>query len=399
MTIKNFIPIPITLMASMIINGCTADKLNTHSNDFKTAAYIRTWQIPQTAQTDSSYWNADMIKGEYLSDLIISFALINKEDGFSIYIPEFESGQFYNLWDEVSVLKKKYPKLNVTFSVGGYNEGGFSDMADDPVKHAAFVANVCDWLERYNLDGVDIDWECPVGPPWGQHIPSRPADRENYINLLQNLRDAMDKLGKKTGKRYSLSAAVPSGSWFLQRNNVIAASKIVDALKLMTYDYYGSWSKNTGHNANLFKNNDDPGNWSTDQALTAYLNAGIPPEKIMLGAAFYGRAWAGVEQGNNPAAPGLFRSYDYVPFDGLSWTDLKEFYLTSDSGYTRYWDDAAKAPFLYDGDTWITYSDEEQIKLLNEYAKEKKLKGVFTWEYAHDFTGELIKILAGGNSP
>ncbi|MCL2264967.1 MAG: glycoside hydrolase family 18 protein [Treponema sp.] len=399
MIIKYMFPVLMTLLASMIFTACPKkEESEDHPfdlGDSKVAAYIRTWSIPGSAQVDgSSFWNADMIKGEYLSDLIISFALINKSDGFSLYIPEVESGRFSNLWNEVSALKQKYPKLNVTFSVGGYNEGGFSDMADDPAKRAGFTANVCDWLERHNLDGVDIDWEYPVGPPWGQHIPSRASDRENYITLLQDLRDVMDELGKKTGKRYSLSTAVPASGWFLQSNDVKAASRIVDALKLMSYDYYGSWSSTTGHNANIFRNPLDPAGWSTDQAVTAYLNAGIQSEKIMLGAAFYGRAWRGVAKGNNSNTPGLFQPYDNVPFDGLSWTDLKQDYLTPVSGYTRYWDNIAKSPFLFNDDIWITYSDEEQIKLLGAYAKEKKLKGVFTWEYAHDFTGELIKILA-----
>jgi len=394
---KILLPIYITLAISAVSTTCVKEgDLNPQNyNDSTVSAYIRTWSIPRSVQPDdSSYWKADMIKGEYLSDLIISFASISKADGFSIYLPEAAPNRFYNIWDEVAALKQKYPKLNVTLSVGGYNEGGFSGMADDPVKRAGFVANVCEWLEKHNLDGIDIDWEYPVGPPWGQQIPSRPSDRQNYISLLQDLRDAMNILGNKTGKRYSLSTAVPASSWFLTRNDVKAAAKIVDALKLMTYDYYGGWSSRTGHNANLYRNPRDTSGWSTDQAVTAYLNAGIPSDKIMLGVAFYGRGWAGVTKGSNANTPGLYQSYEYVPADGYSWTDLKDEYLPPDSGFTRYWDDTAKSPFLYDDDIWITYTDEEQIKLINAYAKEKKLKGVFTWEYAHDMSGELIKLLA-----
>ena len=366
--------------------------------DTKIAAYIRTWGIPASAREPGSiHWNAGMIKGEYLSDLIISFALINKSDGFSLYIPELVSGSFSNLWNEVSALKQQYPHLNVTFSVGGANEAGFSDMADNTAKRAGFVANVCDWLENYGLDGVDIDWEYPVGPSWGQSIPSKPADRENYIILLQEMRDAMDTLGETTGKRYSLSTAVPASGWFLQRNDVKAASEIADTLKLMSYDYYGSWSSRTGHNANLYRNPRDPGNWSTDQAVGAYLSAGIQPEKIMLGVGFYGRLWRGVEQGSYGTTPGLFQPYN-TGGGTVSWIDIKQIYLKPGSGYTRYWDSSAKAPFLYNGDAamtgWLSYTDGEQIKELTAYVKEKNLGGVFNWEYAHDMGAELLEILA-----
>lgn len=369
----------------------------------RVSSYIRTWPVPETEREGGSlYWNAGMIKGQYLTDLIVSFALIDQGDGSSIYIPELRpladgSPMFSNIWDEIAAVKEQYPHLKVNISVGGYLGEGFSDMSDDPVKRAAFVAKVCEWLENYNLDGIDVDWEYPVGPEWGSEIKVRPADRQNYITLLQDLRNAMDTLGAKTGKRYGLSTAVPASNWFPKVNDVVAAAKIVDALKLMAYDYYGGWSQTTGHHANLSNNPHDPawGGWSTDQALDAYLAAWVPPEKIMLGVGFYGHAWKGVEQGPYEDTPGLFQPWKTLPFDQgtVSWTQVKEF-LKPGSGYTRYWDDLGQAPYLYNGDIWISYTDEEQIKLLAQYAKEKGLGGVFVWEYGHDMGAELLKILA-----
>jgi len=386
-------------MFILFVSGLWFACAKPNPSGFKVSSYIRTWSLPMEEQEKGNmYWNANLIKGEYLTELIIAFALIDKTDGTSIYIPELKpnprgSPMFANIWNEVAAVKKKYPKLKVNISIGGWGAEGFSDMANDQKMRTTFVANVCEWLEKYNLDGVDIDWEYPVGPEWGQVIKSRPADRSNYIRLLQDLRNAFDSLSQKTGKQYSLSTAVPASAWFVKANNVMAASKIVDNFKLMTYDYYGEWSNTTGHQANLYKNPQDPDGWSTDQALQAYLRAGIPPEKIMLGVSFYGRAFQGVKNKNN----GLFQSFESAAFDygSLDWAQLKEL-LKNDSGYTRYWDDKAKAPYLYNGDIWISYTDEEQIKLLLNYAKEKKLGGVFNWEYGHDMEAELLKVLAEG---
>jgi len=377
-------------------NNLTSENSDTNPGEFKVSSYIRTWQLPREDQENGSpYWNAEMIKGEYLTDIIIAFANIDKTDGTSIYIPELRYGspRFSNIWDEVAAVKKKYPKLRVNISIGGWGAEGFSDMANNSKMRTTFAANVCEWLEKYNLDGVDIDWEYPVGPEWGQEIKSRPADRANYISLLQDLRKAMDALGKKTGKRYGLSTAVPASNWFVIANDVVVASGIADNLKLMAYDYYGGWSNVTGHHSNLYNNPQDPafGGWSTDQALQAYLKAGVSPEKIMLGVAFYGRAFKGVNDANN----GLFQPYKSPAFEdgSVDWAQIKKL---QDSGYTRYWDDKAEAPYLYNGDIWITYTDEEQIKLLLSYAKEKKLGGVFNWEYGHDMGAELLKVLFEG---
>jgi chitinase len=372
----------------------------------KVSSYLRTWPIPEsTREGEDLYWNAGMIKGEYLTDVIIAFALLEKDDVTVPYIPELkplpDGPMFTNIWDEVAALKAKYPHLKVNVSVGGYGADGFSDMADDSDLRRAFVANVCKWLEDYNLDGIDIDWEYPVGPEWGQEIKSRPADKQNYITLLSDLRSALDELGTKTGKRYGLSTAVPASGWFPKANDVKAAARIVDSLKLMAYDYYGGWSATTGHHSNLSNNPHDPawGGWRTEQALDEYLWAGVPPGKIMLGIGFYGKAWQGVEVGPYEDSPGLFQPYKSVvqspPFDQgtISWTELKKF-LQPGSGYQRCWDDMAQAPYLYNGDIWISYTDQEQIKVLTDFVKEKKLGGVFVWEYGHDMNAELMKCLA-----
>jgi chitinase len=339
-----------------------------------------------------------MIRGEYLTDLMIAFALIDEADGSSLYIreagPRTDGSSGFNIWDEVTALKEKYSHLNVNISIGGWGADGFSDMAADFTLRSAFTANVCNWLEKHNLDGVDIDWEYPVGPKGGQEIKSRPEDRQNWVTLLHDLRDAIDTLTAKTGKRYNLTTCVPASKWFINANDVVTSAKIVDALLIMAYDYYGGWCNTTGHNANLYDNPDDPkGAWSTDQSVNLYLDAGVPPEKIILGAAFYGRAFEGVDPG--PNGDGLFQPYKSISSKkGLGDRHSIKELLKPGSGYTRYWDNTAKAPYLYNGDIWISYTNEEQIQLLAIYAKEKKLAGVFNWEYAHDMDAELLKALA-----
>ena len=401
---KKFVPAMFALIVSAVwLSACAS--LGSGGKavlEPRVSSYIRTWPVPEAAREGGGlYWNAGMIRGEYLTDLIIAFALLEKDDVSVPYIPELkplaDGPMFDNIWDEVAALKVKYPHLKVNVSVGGYGADGFSDMALDPALRAAFVANVCKWLEDHNLDGIDIDWEYPVGPEWGSDIKVRPQDRQSYIALLQDLRDAFDELGARTGKRYGLSTAVPASQWFVQANDVKAAARIVDALKLMAYDYYGGWSSTTGHHSNLSNNPHDPawGGWSTEQALDSYLWAGIPPEKIILGLGFYGHAWQGVEQGPYEDTPGLFQPYKSLPFDQgtLSYVQIKEF-LKPGSGYTRYWDDLGMAPYLYNGDIWISYTDEEQIKILTDFVKEKKLGGVFVWEYCHDINADLMKVLA-----
>ncbi|MFQ9872452.1 MAG: glycosyl hydrolase family 18 protein [Oscillospiraceae bacterium] len=50
----------------------------------------------------------------------------------------------------------------------------------------------------------------------------------------------------------------------------------------------------------------------------------------------------------------------------------------------RYWDDEAKAPWVYDGSTFLSYDDEQSIACKVDYIKERGLKGLMFWEYFYD---------------
>lgn len=359
-------------------------------------SYIRTWPIGSTVeeqQANNRHWTADDIKGDLLTQLIISFAHVNGTTA-EISFPDVESEitPFPNLWEEVAAVQKKFPALKMVVSIGGWGADGFSQVSADDVLRAKFVANIVDLVRGKNLDGIDIDWEYPVGPDWGQAITSSPADAENFITLLGDIRSAFNALSAETGKTYSISCAVPASTWYPQKIDVAAVSEIVDVLKLMTYDYYGSWSATTGHHSNIFVNPADPawGGWSTAQTVDMYLAAGVPAEKMVVGVAFYGCAWSGVAAGDTN---GLFQSFASGAYpDGVSWPLAKQ--LLEGGEYTRYWDEVAQTAWLYNGDTFVSYTDAEEIAVIRNYVEEKGLAGFMIWEYGHDPDGELLELLS-----
>lgn len=60
--------------------------------------------------------------------------------------------------------------------------------------------------------------------------------------------------------------------------------------------------------------------------------------------------------------------------------------LENKKGYTKYWDDVAKAPYLFNARTkyFITYDDERSIREKCDYIKKNGLAGAMFWEYADD---------------
>ncbi len=355
-------------------------------------SYLRTWPLGSTAEemAQGRRWKAEDIRGELLDTLNIAFGLL---EGNRLYLPALadqpELPGFSNLFDELAALKAEHPHLKLNLSVGGWGAEGFSDLALSPTSRAEFAADVLRWIAKYKLDGVDIDWEYPVGPEGGLEIKTRPEDAENYIYLLSDLRRALDGLSARLGRPLTLTTAVPALAWFPKVIDLARVQEAVDYLKLMSYDFYGGWSATTGHTANLCPNPQDPTGWSADQAVQLYLAAGVKPEKLLLGVPFYARAWRGV----SPENDGLFQPFASAAYEhGLSYTDLKERFL-SDPRYVRYWDDQAKAAYLFNGDEFITYEDARSLACKADYAQRLGLAGIMIWEYGHDLSGELLEVL------
>ena len=64
-------------------------------------------------------------------------------------------------------------------------------------------------------------------------------------------------------------------------------------------------------------------------------------------------------------------------------------------GYTRYWDDAASAPYLYNADKqiFVSYEDPQSLSVKCSYILEHKLGGVMFWDYSGDAEGTLLRTI------
>ena len=80
----------------------------------------------------------------------------------------------------------------------------------------------------------------PAGPAsaYADHMGT-PEDKQNYTLLLQEIRNALDALGKKKGREYGLTAALPCGPNHMDNIEIGVVSKLLTELNLMTYDMYG----------------------------------------------------------------------------------------------------------------------------------------------------------------
>lgn len=401
---KHLIKVIILGILVLFAFGCKTTEDKKKIQDPQIVSYMRTWGMgSEVAEINKgNYWVAEDVNGEKMTVLNIAFAtIINDEETgqpTDIHIPNLkvipredgtETPPFENLFEEIAKIQAASPELRINLSIGGWGADGFSDMAFTAENREAFVATVLEWVKEYKFDGVDIDWEYPVSGAWGT-IKGQPEDKENFTLLMALLKSELNKLEKETGKEYEISFAAGASPAYLTWIEPEKVAEIIDYIKLMTYDFYGSWSSTTGHLANLY---DSPGMAEGDLSLEAvvnnYLEAGFPAEKMLLGVPFYGRGWKGVGSENN----GLYQAYgESIYADGITYPDIQKL-MAEDSSFVRYWDDAAKAPYLYNGDVFITYEDEQSLREKAKFIKAKGLRGFMIWEYAHDMNNELIDVI------
>lgn len=95
-----------------------------------------------------------------------------------------------------------------------------------------FINSLVLFLQKYGLDGVDIDWEYPAAPDRGG---SR-ADTENYVLLMSEIRDAF----QKANSGWQATITLPTTYWYLRGFDISGLQKHVSWFNVMSYDLVGS---------------------------------------------------------------------------------------------------------------------------------------------------------------
>jgi chitinase len=317
----------------------------------------------------------------------INYAFANIKDGRIVAGSDFDVQNFATL----TALRKENPALTVLVSVGGWDwSGGFSDAALTEQSRQVFIESVMEFLKTYELDGLDIDWEYPGMAGAGHKF--RAEDGANFTTLLRELRGRFDGETAKTHRRMYLTIAAGASNDYLEHSEMGKAQAYLDTVNLMSYDYSEAGSDRiANHHAPLYTNAASPKQESADASVKAFEAAGVPAGKIVLGVPFYGQVWGEVGATNH----GLFQAGkavkgDWAPY-GLITSDLLK------NGYVRYWDDAAKAPYLYNAEKqiFVSYEDEESLGVKCDYILKNKLAGVMFWEYSGDPSGRLLGVIEG----
>ena len=262
-------------------------------------------------------------------------------------------------------------------SIGGWTYSpNFKGPASTPEGRKRFADTSIELVKNLGLDGIDIDWE----------YPANPQEAADYVELLRVCRQALDEYSKTLPNPYhfELTVASPCGTENYQRMDLRGMDQYLDFWNLMAYDYAGSWDSVAAHQANLYPSGSNPKStpFSTQAAVDYYINqAGIAPNKIVIGMPLYGRAFENTDGPGTPyqgVGQGTWEQgvYDFkkLPLDGASEVD----------------DPSIGASYCFNSGTrtFVSYDTVQTAKTKAEYIKSRDLGGAMWWESSADKEGQ-----------
>lgn len=202
---------------------------------------------------DETMNQPDQIPWDKLNRLYIAFVTLD-DDGNLTNLPVYGSAQEAD--QRIRTLVQAYRDANpqgeifISSTYGDELDARYLQAAQDP---EGFAANVLQYLQAYDLDGYDMDWE----------TFSINADADELVALLSACHDAFQQAEPNArGKTYQLTHTIWPGVHSAE--TVARLADIVDGINLMTY----------GENS------------AGDLAAFAkeYNDAGFPYEKMIAGA-------------------------------------------------------------------------------------------------------------------
>lgn len=282
-TTRSLLSVFLTLSLLM---GCSAMPAQP---TFRVIAYVTEGIIPE------------IIPYPQLTHINYAFLIPNADGSFK---------KLLNAWKLKKIVEQAHENgVKVLISVGGWGwDAEFETIGADPALRAAFVQNLKAFVDEYQLDGADIDWE----------YPDAGVSAQNFLALIRELRAAMPKKLITT----AVVAYGPTGEGVLPET-----FEIFDFVNIMTYD--GGAAHGTLQ--------------QFEEGLAYWQVRGLPPEKTVMGVPFYaapnGAAYAKLVAADPAAAQvDVFNYYGVtVQYNGIPTIQSKTRMAMQKAGGIMFW--------------------------------------------------------------
>jgi spore germination protein YaaH len=319
-------------------------------------------QSPRVNRTVFGYYAGQGYEGIDFS-LLSHLALAFVDADANGHISQLPLSSYPNWYGAINAAHDQGVQVVLVVRNQYFDSDVLSSIVSDENKRAVLIDELLNTIQSHCLDGVSVDFE---------NVNS--ADREYVTLFMEELAQALHS----ADHGYHLSFATPAYDWG-NDFDYPALSRICDALLMMQYVYYGSWSSTAGPQAPIERSY---GLSLINSIQGEYLDLGIPSQKLVLLMPYYGYQWK-VSAGSDPSQP------------GASVTGIYDTILINENPFPNMTDDETidlrgqYFHYFVAGDTWVQgWCDEARsIGKKCDLVHEVSLQGVGMWrlEYGNGY--------------
>ncbi|XP_072950393.1 nod factor hydrolase protein 1-like [Typha angustifolia] len=283
-----------------------------------------------------------------------------------------------------STLKSTNPSLKTILCIAteerqtGASNAAFSSMAADRNLRQVFVNSTVELAKANAFDGIDLAWK----------FPASSEDMANFAALVAEWRERIDQEVENSSPPMLLTASVYFSDHLFDLSNenndypIDAILDNLDWINVITFGYH----KNSNVTAAAAPLYDKASHFSASYGIISWLDAGIPPCKIVMGIPLYGRSWSL----KNKAKNGL--GAQVVAFGPkqkksnetgvMAYSEIAA--LLTESNAVFEYDNRTVSAFFYSGSLWVSFDSLEVVEEKIEFARSYKLLGYFLWPISFD---------------
>lgn len=281
------------------------------------------------------------------------------------YAVQPETGRYKSIhqWKTTALIDSaQVHGCKIFLSVSNFGSKNNSVFLKNPSAQKTLIDSLSALLALRAADGVNIDFE-------GVSKENRSAFTAFIVEVSKSL--------KQNNPDYMISLCIYAKDW----NDVFdieAIDAYIDFYTLMGYDYYGSFSKNTGP-VTPFNDSEQFGK-GLRSSVNYYNNKGVHLSKLIVGLPYYGAEWY-TKDSEMGAIVTTFKSHP--PYKAI-----KEYYIDSLHSPIQFDPKSASSYLVLKDSNYgyrqIFFEDVNSLSIKYDWIKDNKIGGVGIWALGYD---------------
>jgi spore germination protein YaaH len=260
-------------------------------------------------------------------------------------------------WDTTPVISYAHQRgVKVVLTVTNFGSARNIELLTDTVKQWNLINALIYQLQSRNGDGVNFDFES---------VPS--TQKANMVSFCRRVARGI----KEALPEAEISLATPAVNWS-DGWDLKALSEICDYIIMMGYNYYWSGSSTAGPVAPL-----QGETYNIARSIEEdYLDAGVLPEKLLLGVPWYGYDWPVTSNIRKAQTTGTGTARTYNSAIGLAQSYGKTFDATTGVPWTSYQNATVWRQMWFD--------DSLSLQMKSDLVIDRDLAGIGIWALSYE---------------